>query len=396
MIGARRRVIVHARRVFVHTTLRGTMLGLIAVSAAFPVGADDPIVTAAAHLQAGHDSEVLVDPERDGIVAPVAAPVLALGSQATLDWPGILRPAGRLVLGATTEFAGYGRDGPRRDVALSADARYYQSLGARGLLHGGTSFYRFRRADLPLFDLDRFGLEAGGSWRTGTSWLVRLGAAHSWPHYDGRLISGSATRTERDRHLELLGSLLWQPDVAHTLELGIGGRRSDSNDSLVTYQGPRLLLRGVIAGIGLASVSGYLTYDRRNYEAYPVLEAQSGELVDTGGERTDHLWQLGGTVEWPVARRLALFVQGAFVWQDSNIDDLDFTRRRLTSGVRMTWGGAPGEGRGSALAAPPRLTEILPEAALRPDTDPLAPQVLAEGVLFRFRAPGARTVAVVG
>jgi hypothetical protein len=337
----------------------------------------------------GYDNEVLADPERDGVVAPVSAPFGAIESLLHLAWSQV--GGARDLAAVTLRAAGsrYRGEGPDHDVELRGTVRYYRLLSPRLALEGGLGLWRFRRDDLPLFDLDLVGVESGLTRRLDAEWVGGLRLSHAWPSFPGRVVSDDPRATESDRQLDVSATVIRELAPGDHVRIEIGYRRTASNDPLIAYDGPLAVLRAACGGPGRARFWTYVAYGRRSYRDYPVLTPGG---VDTGADRSDETWRFGMDVERALSPRLQLFVSAAATRQTSNIGALEFDQLRLLGGVRVAlWraGGVEAYGPGGSIP------ELLLRRGGGPSPD-LAPRKLPAGVRFRCRAPGAVKVAVVG
>jgi hypothetical protein len=337
----------------------------------------------------GYDNEVLADPERDGVVAPVSAPFGTIESLLHLAWSdaGDARDLATVTL--RSSGTSYRDDGPDHDVELRGTARYYRLLSPRLALEGGLVLWRFRRNELPLFDLDLVGVEWGVARRLDGEWVGGLRLSHAWPSFPGRVVSDDPRATESDRQLDVSATVVRELTPRDHVRFEIGYRRTASNDPLIEYHGPLAVLQATFGGPGRARFWTYVSYGRRSYRDYPVLTPGG---VDPGADRSDETWRFGMDVERALSRRVQLFVSAAATRQTSNIDALEFDQLRLLGGIRLTlW-------RSGAAEAPDRGGPIA-ERLLRERGGPpqdLAPRRLPAGVRFRCRAPGAAAVAVIG
>jgi len=350
--------------------LAGVVLSLIP-SLSFP---DMPAGEATLDLQAGYDNEVLVDPERIGVIEPVEAPFAsaALGVRFRLD-------GGRLAAGFGSSAARYGDDGPEGEYSLRSDLRYYRTVAGNVLVETGAGLGRFRRENLPLFDLDYVRTALGVTVRVGGRWYGGFRADLGFLSLPGRLIEDGSDETESDRNAGLSLTLLRQVSSASFIEMSAGLRRTVSNDSLVEQTGPVFALRGNLGGRDGFLFSPAAVVQIRSYHSYPVLEYEDGSFVDGGEDRRDVTWRLGGTLTRRITPLVSLLADAAVIRQTSNIRELEFDQVRFILGARLhLWN---------------REESILP--AIPPPS--LAPLPLGDGRFrFYFRAPNARNVSLVG
>jgi hypothetical protein len=142
---------------------------------------------------------------------------------------------------------------------------------------------------------------------------------------------------------------------------------------LSEYYGPTALVRGRLSFPLALNVSPYVSYSHRSFDNYYT----DSTNVDT---RWDDSWQYGLNVVRPVSDRISVFVDGSFLQQLSNVSDFQFNEARISVGFAFQLVSAR---EGPAVLAQPPARRLAPEAS-------------REGVRFRYRAPEAKAVSVVG
>ncbi len=341
----------------------------------------------------GYDNEVLADPERDGILTPVAASFISSASRLRLWWPGESEQSAWLAMSGEMSWAGYAGDGPGADLHGFGEGRFRRVWSSLLLTDLSASYLSFRRRDFELFDLDRPQVGANVIGRIGARNLVGLHGAHSWPSYPGRWADDS-TATQSDRQLDL--SLSWTRELGRHASIGAeaGYRRLTSNVASLEYDSPWITIRSAAGRLETLRAWAYLSFAQRSYPEYPVLVSVGDSLYDTGLDRTDETWRIGAGVERAVSSRFVLLGQVMALHQTSKIDEMEFDQVRVWLGARyQLWKRAdispPRSGlmSGEIGFSAPRTSSLGP---------PLTPEVVAGGVRFVCRAPGAHEVAVVG
>lgn len=379
-----------------------------AVSALEPSGG----FTLEAH--AGHDDEVLVDPEGSGITTPVASRLISGHARATGQFAGLLTHDGgdRLDVDVEAAMTGYEAAVGATDRDLLGRLRYRMFSGARTAVEAAGSFRRFRREGVPAFDLDMPECSARVLRVLGGPWSTAVEGGYSRPFYPGRDISksiagtgtqiGTAQRQE-DERTDVALILAHDRGEGAALAASATWRRNRSNDPALGYDGPGIELRSSLEaahGFGLRAVAAFAA---RRYDRYPVYLVRSGDTragsqgSTAGDTRADRTWQLELEATRRVRGRVRGFVLYSVTHQSSNVAALAFDQARVTAGLRISLAAGRTRrlsGYGWATSAP----------------DPLAPTVFslgavadlplhgdtALGVRLRVRAPTATGVSVVG
>lgn len=342
-------------------------------------------------LHAGHDDQVYADPERQGVVEPVSEFFGTTRSRLLLRHDDLGRVGDRLELAAEASRTTYGDNVSGNDHGLAASGRYSRWLSKHSILEASLSALRFRREKLSLFDLDQIELGTRVSWIGSEPWLLGVKALHRWPSYRGRYLSENSDRTEKDRQLDLAGSVMREIGDGGYVNVEIGGRWNRSNDPLVEYRGPIVTGRMGFRQVAQFTLMPYVSFGHRAYDSYPVLAMDGEEYVDTGERRTDSTWRTGLGIERPFNRSVKAFADVSLIHQTSNIDALAFDQTRVSIGLQIL-----------ALSKGDKRRLILPtmDGAEAGASDaiatPLAPRWIDGKVRFRHHAPGAAKVAVVG
>lgn len=358
------------RRRLTAALLAGAVLSLVP-SLSFP---DTPAGEATLDLRAGYDNEILVDPERIGVIEPVEAPFASALFDVRFRFD-----RGRLAAGFGSSAARYGGDGPEGEYSLRTDLRCYRTVARSVLVEAGAGLGRFRRENLPLFDLDYMRAVLGVTVPVGGRWYGGVRADLGFLSLPGRLIEVGSDESESDRNAGLSLTLLRKVSSASFIEMSGGFRKNVSNDSLVEQTGPVFALRGNLGGRDGLLFSPAASVQVRSYRSYPVLEYEDETLVDSGEDRRDVTWRLGGTLTRRITPLVSLLADMTLIRQTSNIEELEFDQVRFTLGARLhLWD---------------REESLFP--VISPPT--FAPLPLGDGRFrFYFPAPDARSVSLVG
>jgi hypothetical protein len=288
------------------------------------------------HSMTGYDSEVLVDPERDGVTESAERTYTGLGGRLRVRLSGLGTRSGRLVLITALDVTGYRGEGPGEDHHLRAMGGYHCGISNRTFLSATGSLVRFRRRTPKLFDVDRSGLGLRITRQIGRPWLVGVGVENAWISLPGRLVSNDSTRTASDQRLDLLVSVRREFPGAGYVRLEFGQRRVTSNDDPVASEGPLVTLQWGSGRRGRSELTAFAKYGQRFYRNYPVLTPSEGAQETTGDRRNDATWRIGAELEHAVSPGLEFFVRGSVTNQISNASGLDFDRTRVAAGFRFT------------------------------------------------------------
>jgi hypothetical protein len=285
--------------------------------------------------QFGFDSEVLADPEHDGVVESMTSSFLTVDNDIELLWPS----AGAALAGSVTA-SGYSGDGPGAEVQGYAEGGLRHAWTAGLFTDVGGSLLVFRRREYFRFDVDRPALSVEAIGRAGAAALLGVRAARAWLSYPGRAVTDAPDARESDRQVDLSG--LWVQGLAGGIYLALDGgyRWQTSNDPIVRYQGPWASLRGVAGA-------------QRTYADHPWAR----EVRYAGVDRVDRTWRVGATAERALSERAVAFGQVVGLRQESRLEELEFDQWRVTAGVRIRlWESDP---------APRPIEADLPELPLR-------------------------------
>jgi AMP-activated protein kinase-like protein len=331
-------------------------------------------------LGAGYDDQILADPLQIGVVSPVADEFFS-GSSHFLMRLADYKSDHRFDVLANVGGVVYGERVEGGDTEISAALAYRRRILPPLALDVSGSGAWFRRDEqaggAPVFDQDLYTTDARLSWALGKKWLATAGGRYDWARYPGRKYAPTSDPQTFDAEEQKQ----WGAVLAAGRRLGTRGRLNlelqfrhlDSNIASSEYHGPTALVRGRFHLPLELTVTPVIAYTHRSFDSY-----QADTLgLDT---RWDDSWQYGINLGRPVSSRLSLFVDGSFLHQLSNVSDFQFDEARVSAGFAFQIV--------SSIQSAPVLNP--------PPTRKLAPDIHPDGVRFRFRAPEARSVSVVG
>ncbi len=331
-------------------------------------------------LTLGHDDQVLASPDL-GVVRPVSEGFLTGSSRLLLRWTDAALSR-RLDLDGSAAATGYGSQVEGGDTDLRLGGAYRQRLSARWAMDMSGGVWRSRRgAAGSVLDLDLARAGARVAWTPGDRWVLTTGILPAWLGFPERLVFPDSTESEWQRQLDVSAGGLYRFDGDRYVGAEFIHRRTTSNQDRSEYTGPLFVLRaGAPLAWGLA-LTAYGSYAHRAYDVAPVLAATDAGAYDTLGVRRDDGWLVSASIERRVGSRAHVFLDGSYLHQASNDAYYAFDQARIAVGISVD------------LAAPSRARQGGPELQR---AGPMAPLITAQGVRFRYRAPQARAVALVG
>lgn len=328
-------------------------------------------------FSAGHDDQILADPERLGVVRPLSEAYMTGSSRFFIRWDDTWR-SDRVDLVAEAEGTTYGSKVDGGDGQLRLTGAYRKRFTDTWVLDASGSTTRFRRdhrtSPNPVFNYDLQRLNARVGAAPSREWLATLGMQYNWFGFPGRFLPADSTvanpDNESQRQFSLSMAVVRRLGRREFLTGEVLYRRTNSNLPIAEYDGPLVSLRSRTEFTRGIVVSSFASFGRRNYDSFP--SADSLEV------RHDETWQLGVTVEHPISDQVRLFLDGSYLHQVSNVGDFAFNQSRIALGVAMSL---------ISTAAPPDLEVAVSR---------LAPQPVPGGVRFRYENPRAREVFLVG
>jgi hypothetical protein len=324
-----------------------------------------------ADILAGHDNQVLADPERLGVVEPVAADYFTGLTRLLLRFQGVSQ-AHRLDLIGEAGGTVYGDQIQGEDSDLRISAAYGRRLSPGWQLSLNGTGWRFRRGGFDAFDTDRLRAEAGVSWILSRSWLGSLDARQDWVRFPGVYVDPDSMENEQQRQLNLTATAVRDLGRESYLSTRFRWRQVQSNLRQNEYESPEIQVRGRFGLPSRFALLGFATYGRRNFLDSPA-------SPDTGAaDRKDDVWLFGITLERRMLPRVDLFLDVTFLHQVSNAESFTYDQTRLTLGI--------------SYALVPRPAERIREAP----PPRLSPRPRDGTVEFPFRDPGATRVFLVG
>ncbi len=327
----------------------------------------------------GHDDQVLADPDI-GVVSPVSEGYFTGGSRLLLRWTDRSRTR-RFDLSGEAAGTVYGPDVEGDDSDMRLISSFRTRLSSRFALDASVSGWRFRRGQASVFDFEMVRSTARLAWAPYGSWLLTTGYRHTEVGFRKRYVYAEPDRKENQHQNDAFLGLVRNLGSVGYLGAEFSYRRTISNELRSDYRGPVAVIR---AGTGLPAgliLTGQVVYAHRRYYSAAAVVPIAGAFIDTVGLRKDDTWQFGLTLERVLGPQASLFVDGSLVRQESNDHFVGFDQARLSVGIRMDL-LEPAERRSSGRPAQ--------------EVSPLMPVVTGQGVRFRFEAPDADSVAVVG
>jgi hypothetical protein len=328
----------------------------------------------------GYDDQILAEPYQIGVVSPVSDGFVS-GSSHFLLRLADYKSDHRLDVAANVGGVMYGQKVEGGDTELSAGAAYRRRILPPLALDVSGYGAWFRRDEQaggePVFDQDLYTTDARLSWALGKRWVVAGGGRYDWARYPGRQYAPTSEpgefEPEKQDQWGILLTCGRRFGSRNHVNLELLYRQLGSNVGLSEYYGPTALVRGRLSFPLALNVSPYVSYSHRSFDNYYT----DSTNVDT---RWDDSWQYGLNVVRPVSDRISVFVDGSFLQQLSNVSDFQFNEARISVGFAFQLVSAR---EGPAVLAQPPARRLAPEAS-------------REGVRFRYRAPEAKAVSVVG
>jgi len=326
---------------------------------------------------AGHDDQILADPERLGVVRPLSDAYFTGSSRFFFRWDELWH-RDRVDLVAEAEGTTYGSQVDGGDGQLRVAGAYRKRFADTWVLDAAASTTRFRRdrqaSENPVFNYDLQRLDARIGAAPNREWLATLGVQYNWFGFPGRFLPADSTvlnpDNEAQRQLSLSMAVVRRLGRREFLTGEVLYRRTNSNLAIAEYDGPIFSLRSRTELTRGLVISSFAAFGRRSYDSYP-----SGDSLEV---RHDETWQFGVTVEHPISDRVRLFLDGSYLRQVSNVDDFAFHQSRIALGVAMN------------IISTARVPVLdLPSSRL-------APEAVPGGVKFRLMDPSARRVFLVG
>ena len=236
----------------------------------------------------------------------------------------------------------------------------------------GSWFRRDEQADGdPVFDQDLYGVESRLGWALGSDWVITGGGRYDWARYPGRELQETGEKEKQEQGTALL-SCAKRFGSRDRVTLEFLYRRLESNEISSDFDGPTAVVRAKLSLPLRLNVTPAVVYGHRSFDSFLT--------EDSTDTRWDDSWQFGLSIVRSLSPRLSVFADGSYLHQVSNVNDFDFDESRVSAGFAFE------------LVAS-RTTETV---LTRPAAAKLAPQITEKGVVFRYRAPGARSVSVVG
>lgn len=363
------------------------LASLLCLSRPAPSAVTNPDAAWSLGIQVGHDDQILADPERVGILRPVSGYGWTGQTLLLLAWPERTVHDDALEIRGGAALTRYRNGTLEGDSDLDAQVSYRRPLSARWSGEASLSGSRFRREGVPFFDLDLIEGRLRASYSLGDRSFASIEAAGGLPSFRGRVLSADSTRTEADRQARLTAG--FRTSIGTRLAVGIEGglRSTKSNDLIIENSGPILIARGSARLSRRATAMIETAFTHRSYSAYPVLAQTINGLSPTGEWRRDNTWQLLAEAEGRVMDGWDVYAGGGWTRQTSNIAALEYDQSRFYLGLRFT---PLRSGRSNHRIA------MMGEPVDPPPRGPQSPLETPSGVVFRFHAPGAREVSLVG
>ncbi len=296
-------------------------------------------------------------------------------TRASLTW---LRGANRLDLSGSLASTAYGTDvdGDDTDVRLAASFR--RRLSSRFMVDGGVSGWQFRRESLPLYDMDRVGGSLRLGWVASDNWILATSANYNRSLYPSRATAGDG---RGETHAMLDVGLAATRQIGKTMLTAEGlFRRNESNAEAAGYRGPVLSLRSQSPLFARMSLSAYAVFGRRSYDTFQYFQVNGKSIELVSVLREDETLQFGFTLGRPINSRMRLFADGSWIRQSSSNPVFGFNQSRFSIGFSLDLVEPP-----SVRSGPHLLVD-----------SPMRPADAGSGIRFRFRAPEAAEVSLVG
>jgi hypothetical protein len=357
-----------------------------------------PLIFFSTSFSAGHDDQVLAEPERRGVIEAMAEDFGSVAGKVHVGGRG-LSASDRFMLTGEASGTRYGSGDLGDDAGVRLSGVYRRNLDSRLMLDGQVSWWQFRRAELTEFNLDLTRTGARLAWAPASSWLVTAGGRHSWVQFPGRqvlpdtsLVEGEGgitvvvtpvdPHTESDRQTDLQLAVLRRVGGGAYVSMEYAHRWSESNAQPVDFQGPLVTLRAGNVLPGSMEIVGYVGYSRRDFpDLHWSRPAPGADPVPT--RRRDDSWHFGFTLDRPLSDRVSLFADGTWLDQSSSVDDFTFDQARITMGISVgVWRSGD----------PRRPLDLMPRA----ERHPFTPVATLDGIRFRISAPVAEEVSLVG
>ena len=343
----------------------------------------------------GHDNQILVEPDRAGVILPVADGFGAMSLELYTRFTDV-GPVDRITV--TAEGAGltYGSESLGSDADFRLAATFRRRLGDRFAADLEFLGGRFRRDQVEQFNLNQGQTLVRLAYAPGTAWLTTVGVRYGVAAFPDRPVAPESDLTtgpgdvevtpltpvtEQDEQFDVLLGGLRRFSGGAFLSAELLHRATSSNQARAAYTGPSLTLR---AGKALpAGLEGalYFSYTHRAFTSpYPVALAPGGGYLTEA--RRDDSRQVGLSVAWAVDRRVGVFGDVGVVNQNSSLPDYEFDQVRVMLGLTVDLWTAGG------MRRPIELTPLAPAAE--------TPLVTQNGVRFRYSSPTAQSVLLVG
>ena len=336
----------------------------------------------------GHDTQVLAEADRRGLVEPIPSNYGLLTFKAVTQWSG-RGMWDRLALVAEATGTQYDEAAVGFDQDLRFKGAVRRRLVPTVALDVESSFLRYRRNQVKDFDVDVFQGEGRLNWSPRASWLITAGARYSHMNFPVRKVTPQGEMADGDGDIGVIVTPIDpQNEADDQIDLMISGikrfeesylsaefthRQTDSNEPLVKYVGNSATLRGGRRIADEVEVSTHVAYVHRGFAHAYLIDAE------TAGKRSDASWQVGFGLKRQVTPRMQLFGTGFWLDQKSTIEDFSFNRAGFQMGISMNL---------FTVRESQTLIDHSP-AALVPEEGP-------DGVRFQFKSAEAGQVFLAG
>lgn len=322
---------------------------------------------------------MLSDPTRLGVTQSAAEAFYTGATRLQFSW---FDRVNRLDLTGGASGTSYGTHIYGDDLDLRYSAAYRRRLAPRLMVDVTGAGWQFRRADYSIYDMSQHRAAVRLGWSAGPRWVFTAGLNHSWTSYPGRSVDFDSTLVESQQLMDLgIGASLNLGASTITAE-GLW-RTNRANTELARYDGPVLSLRLRTALPGRFGMSSYALFGRRTYDRVTyVVGTDKATMFEQTVDRVDETWQLGLNLTRFLTPRFQLFADLTWLNQDSSEEAFGFDQTRFSLGFSVNL-IEPARGRAS-----PSID--MATAA------PLVPRVTESGTRFRFRAPEASQISLVG